>query len=494
MTLAKLPPDILQDIFSLLDSPVFLLGAIAKVNNEFRQLATDKSVQDAVLQRFMISHKKNCCDCADVSSMVSSIEEHSSYSPLLQACHIGELDCLLYLTESGIRLSDPDLLFSAAEAGHVRIVHFLLEHGVQYDVPSVVGWTPLFTAARNGHLEIVKCLVERGADVNNDIMWAGTPLYAAAWYGHLEVVKYLVELGANVDQIHENGRSPLHVACERGWLPIVAYLVQKGARVPNLAELARDGHVEIVRYLVENAGADCKTAMRDGETALYRAARHGHVAMVQYLVSKGCDLNAGTLDGESPLCVASCYGHFHVVRVLVEAGADYMRRCRGELTPLELSIHSGNSIGVVQFLSVLQVRHEIRVEIQEEARAAEKEAVMNMSTPGEPNTRRRGPSADKTTSRGVVGVGASASVGTRMVVGVSASASASGSTKINTRERDGRFEEEAAKDAMVVAPGSATDRQRAKWRRGASAVDNDHVGKVVDEMVVAMPAKGSRRG
>ena len=61
-------------------------------------------------------------------------------------------------------------------------------------------------------------------------MEQGFYIHIAAFQGHLEVVRFLVEPGANKNQgRRDDGAAPLHVAAHRDRLEIVRFLVESGA-------------------------------------------------------------------------------------------------------------------------------------------------------------------------------------------------------------------------------------------------------------------------
>jgi ankyrin repeat protein len=66
-------------------------------------------------------------------------------------------------------------------------------------------------------------------------------------------------------------------------------------------------------------GADVEARGEDGWTALHRAARYGHEAVVRLLVEQGADVEAWDRDGWTALYHAVENGHEAVVRLLQSA-------------------------------------------------------------------------------------------------------------------------------------------------------------------------------
>ena len=85
----------------------------------------------------------------------------------------------------------------------------------------------------------------------------------------------------------------------------------------------KSGHVEFVKALLEDAGADTEAkGGSNGYTALMLASEKGHVDAVQALLDAGADIEAKDYYGWTALMLASRYGHVEVVQALLDAGAD----------------------------------------------------------------------------------------------------------------------------------------------------------------------------
>ena len=137
----------------------------------------------------------------------------------------------------------------------------------------------LFDAAALGDLERVQMLVGGGADKDATVSHGWTPLYAASCNGHLAVVRYLVEQGADMEKASSGS----------GWTPIIVASCW--------------GRLEVVRYLLEQ-GANRDKADNHGYTSLHFAALNGHLETAKLLMVYGADLNARDRYGNLPIDVA----------------------------------------------------------------------------------------------------------------------------------------------------------------------------------------------
>jgi ankyrin repeat protein len=86
--------------------------------------------------------------------------------------------------------------------------------------------------------------------------------------------------------------------------------------VPVLYPAAKNGHVHVVRYLVEEVGANVNQRTTDGSTALHVAAFGGELPTVRELLRLGAAVNIPNDNGFTPLDAAEYAGHDAIVDVL----------------------------------------------------------------------------------------------------------------------------------------------------------------------------------
>lgn len=85
-----------------------------------------------------------------------------------------------------------------------------------------------------------------------------------------------------------------------------------------LMDASEKGHLNIVKYLVEEHNADMNAQSSTGMTPLMYAAKNGHVEVIRYFNSLGVDVDQTDNSGGTALMLASKYGHCNAVKCLVE--------------------------------------------------------------------------------------------------------------------------------------------------------------------------------
>ncbi|KRT85630.1 Ankyrin repeat-containing protein, partial [Oryctes borbonicus] len=118
----------------------------------------------------------------------------------------------------------------------------------------------IWSAAQSGDLHRVADLIEKGENVNVKDAAGYTALHYAARNGHLDICKYLLVRNSDVNAVTKAGlATSLHRACSSGWYDIVKILLDFKADV-NLQDA-------------------------DGKTALHRAAEAQNRAICEHLLA-----------------------------------------------------------------------------------------------------------------------------------------------------------------------------------------------------------------
>lgn len=163
---------------------------------------------------------------------------------------------------------------------------------------------------------MVKLMIDRGADpdcpVNRDEVSPSTdigvnlcegdrPLHVAAKLGRLEIVRLLLNwAGADPNATNKAGRTPLMAGCA-----------------------CLDNRADVVRSLLE-AGADATLADDNGYTALHVVGYYGRIDLVDMLYAEAPNtLSRVASTGETPLCIACAQGRENLVTRLLSLGATH---------------------------------------------------------------------------------------------------------------------------------------------------------------------------
>ncbi|XP_064589965.1 ankyrin repeat domain-containing protein 16, partial [Zonotrichia leucophrys gambelii] len=236
------------------------------------------------------------------------------------------------------RLGD-SLLHHAARFGHRDVLEFLVQEvGMDMEVTNGDYKRPLHEAASMGHLECVSFLLERGASVDCLKKADWTPLMMACTRKNLEVIKTLVEHGANPLLRNKDGWNCFHIA-------------------------SREGHPEVLHYLLDVSPRCWDTESTTGRTPLHTAAMHGCFQVVELLLER-CQYKGDSRDscGVTPFMDALQNGHVGIARLLLQRHqacptAILWSSCSGQGRSVQPQAGDGSQPGADPKFLILQEGH-----------------------------------------------------------------------------------------------------------------------------------------
>ena len=192
-------------------------------------------------------------------------------------------------------------LLTAATVGDASAIARALADGADPDARDADGTPATVLATRGGHVEALRALVEAGADVDAQDATLDNPMLYAGREGLLDILRAVAEAGADPTITNRFGGVALIPASERG-------------------------HVEVVRYLLNETDIDVDHVNRLGWTALLEAILLSdggprHQAIVELLIENDADVDLADGDGVRPLAHARARDQSEIVALLEAADA-----------------------------------------------------------------------------------------------------------------------------------------------------------------------------
>ena len=147
-------------------------------------------------------------------------------------------------------------------------------------------------------------------------------IFEACKEGKLETVKWLIENAYIKKDIKaEKNNSKLNVY--EGDTPIHAATI--------------NGHLSIVKYLIEEQNVDINIQGWHERSPLHYACENDHILIVDYLLSHGADIEGKDISRKTPLHFAANCGKKRIVQCLLSHGANREARDKNNHTPSELT-------------------------------------------------------------------------------------------------------------------------------------------------------------
>eukprot|EP00977_Amphora_coffeiformis_P018505 scaffold6555_cov182-Amphora_coffeaeformis.AAC.5 len=275
----------------------------------------------------------------ECGAMVNHVADDGS-TPLTYAADCSDWKMMDWLVETAH--ADPNLCLEAE--GHI-------------------GTIPIIAAARENQIKTVKLLIDLGnADVNVCDGDGDTALITAAMpqyfdptpEAQLETVKMLIQAGGNVNAQNKKGTTPLHRACETMYshgprLDLVKYLVEEAGadvsikdregRTPFMVALLCFRQFEIARFLHDQKPELTRSLDMNVENGriLFEAVSHRDIETVAFLLeNSNADVNVRDEEGRLPIHVAR---DVEILRLLLRSGAKVNDTDRQEDKPGRSLLH-----------------------------------------------------------------------------------------------------------------------------------------------------------
>ena len=154
----------------------------------------------------------------------------------------------------------------------------------------------------------------------------GTVLHLVVKEGYLEFAKKLIQAGASKTIKDYEGYLPLHYAVQSQKKELIRLLVDENTvKVKDnegetaLDKAVKEGHLEIVEILIY-AGADPSDQNKKGQTSLHHAVLLEHEYLIEYLMTQDA-INKPDNNGQTPLELATQIKNEEIIEILKQGGA-----------------------------------------------------------------------------------------------------------------------------------------------------------------------------
>jgi ankyrin repeat protein len=308
--------------------------------------------------------------CLENDDSLKYKENEFGLSGIHIAAEKGFLEMVQYFLERGMDVNTQTSkqlytpLMIASKRNQKHIVSFLLSQNANSSLLNYKNWTAIMYAISKSNVEIITILIEHGdifTEKQLEMIQEKENLVEAAYLGKLDHVKFYIEQ----KKIHpdnplsdKDGANALMRASHQGHLDIVKYLIQKA--LANINYQSKDGstalmwasrkqRMDVVKFLLEN-GANTQITDVDGWTALTASCRRGNLEAVKELVKFIKDINYRESKFKNTALMYACrYGCIDVVKFLVSLGANFEIPDHLNYTCLMRAVQYGHN-NVVEYL------------------------------------------------------------------------------------------------------------------------------------------------
>ncbi|XP_067667458.1 ankyrin repeat domain-containing protein 50-like [Haliotis asinina] len=249
----------------------------------------------------------------------------------------------------------------AAYRGRMDVLKYIVRRGGDVSLLDKTGDNVLHLACRGGHVEMVKYIISQDTvDINSKGRGGRTVLMVAARLGYRNIFDLCECAGCNVSAVDAKGNNILHVAILGGYIMMVKHVLAK--RLVDINSRGMHGTTPImvaaiegqreVFDLVMSKGGDPSLVDRNGDNILHWVCREGHIEMVKYVISLNiADINSIGYYGKTPILLAATHGHLEVFDLVMSKGGNASLVDKNGDNILHLASWQGRAMMVKHILS-----------------------------------------------------------------------------------------------------------------------------------------------
>jgi ankyrin repeat protein len=278
-------------------------------------------------------------------------------------------------------------LHFAAIRGDVELTQILIAANANINAKTSASkrhWSAIHYAAKFGHLKIVKILLDNGVDKEIKTAFGLTPLLVAAEFGHAAIIQFLLSAGANINvqTIEENhAMNALHYAVLGNFgkavnILLLAKIDYAKETITNLTAFefaAKNNLVEMVKLLLQWQTIKLESALKIAQS---NKNNETEFLIKKYQQAKAKFFNVKFLQNSSP----------DLVKMINQFDAENLSEAKFYLSP-EVAINAFGLLSLEQKFGFFSKKEQSLFDFAVENNlTALKEALKRLKTLAEKNT------------------------------------------------------------------------------------------------------------
>lgn len=229
-------------------------------------------------------------------------------------------------------LNPADRLRTSIVAGDFRTFQYLIQKFDKHSLEEVDsnGFNCLHSAANGGNLSIFKKICNVGVSVEKKTIDGSNILHIAAHHGCYPICKYILDNHSALFSLKDNlGMNPAHSAANAGQYHILDLMLKQGCDLfaedeknnENIVHLAcMGGSLEVCQFVKANKNLEKLLHAKNGGgwNSIQCATKNGHLDIVKFLLENGVDVkNKSKKIGKNCLHTACEFGNYEICEYII---------------------------------------------------------------------------------------------------------------------------------------------------------------------------------